>query len=57
MKAAEELDEVNDLLRKRRDRLDAMERETRRSIYLREEAVRKSCRLPRGWRRCTPIRW
>ena len=40
-KAAEELDEVNELLRKRRDRLDAMERETRRSIYLREEAVRK----------------
>ncbi len=47
-KAAEELDEVNDLLRKRRDRLDAMERETRRSIYLREEAVRKKLQTPEG---------
>jgi hypothetical protein len=47
-KTAEELDEVNDLLRKRRDRLDAMERETRRSIYLREEAVRKKLQTPEG---------
>ncbi len=47
-KAAEELDEVNELLRKRRDRLDAMERETRRSIYLREEAVRKKLQTPEG---------
>jgi hypothetical protein len=46
--AAEELDEVNELLRKRRDRLDAMERETRRSIYLREEAVRKKLQTPEG---------
>jgi hypothetical protein len=47
-KAADELEEVNDLLRKRRDRLDAMERETRRSIYLREEAVRKKLQTPEG---------
>jgi hypothetical protein len=47
-KAGEELDEVNELLRKRRDRLDAMERETRRSIYLREEAVRKKLQTPEG---------
>jgi hypothetical protein len=47
-KASEALDEVNDLLRKRRDRLDAMERETRRSIYLREEAVRKKLQTPEG---------
>jgi hypothetical protein len=47
-KAQEELDEVNELLRKRRDRLDAMERETRRSIYLREEAVRKKLQTPEG---------
>lgn len=47
-KAASELDEVNELLRKRRDRLDAMERETRRSIYLREEAVRKKLQTPEG---------
>jgi hypothetical protein len=47
-KAADELDEANDLLRKRRDRLDAMERETRRSIYLREEAVRKKLQTPEG---------
>ena len=47
-KAADELDEVNDLLRKRRDRLDAMERETRRSIYLREEAVRKKLQTSEG---------
>ncbi len=46
--AAEELDEANDLLRKRRDKLDAMERETRRSIYLREEAVRKKLQTPEG---------
>ncbi len=46
--AADELEEVNDLLRKRRDRLDAMERETRRSIYLREEAVRKKLQTPEG---------
>ena len=46
--AAAELDEVNELLRKRRDRLDAMERETRRSIYLREEAVRKKLQTPEG---------
>ncbi len=48
LKATEELDEVNELLRKRRDRLDAMERETRRSIYLREEAVRKKLQTPEG---------
>jgi len=48
VKASEELDDVNDLLRKRRDRLDAMERETRRSIYLREEAVRKKLQTPEG---------
>jgi hypothetical protein len=47
-KTAEELEEVNDLLRKRRDRLEAMERETRRSIYLREEAVRKKLQTPEG---------
>jgi len=47
-KAADELDEANDMLRKRRDRLDAMERETRRSIYLREEAVRKKLQTPEG---------
>ena len=47
-KANDELDEVNELLRKRRDRLDAMERETRRSIYLREEAVRKKLQSPEG---------
>jgi hypothetical protein len=47
-RAALELEEVNDLLRKRRDRLDAMERETRRSIYLREEAVRKKLQTPEG---------
>jgi hypothetical protein len=47
-RASEELDDVNDLLRKRRDRLDAMERETRRSIYLREEAVRKKLQTPEG---------
>lgn len=47
-KAGEEIDEVNELLRKRRDRLDAMERETRRSIYLREEAVRKKLQTPEG---------
>ncbi|HEY5349745.1 MAG TPA: hypothetical protein VIJ64_08425 [Candidatus Lustribacter sp.] len=46
--AAEEFDEINELLRKRRDRLDAMERETRRSIYLREEAVRKKLQTPEG---------
>lgn len=46
--AAEELEEVNELMRKRRDRLDAMERETRRSIYLREEAVRKKLQTPEG---------
>ena len=46
--AADELDETNDLLRKRRDRLDAMERETRRSIYLREESVRKKLQTPEG---------
>ena len=48
VKAAAELDDVNDLLRKRRERLDAMERETRRSIYLREEAVRKKLQTPEG---------
>ena len=48
MKAAAELDDVNDLLRKRRDRLDAMEREAMRSIYLREEAVRKKLQTPEG---------
>lgn len=47
-KAQEELDEVNDLLRKRRDRLEQMERETRRSIYLREESVRKKLQTPEG---------
>ncbi len=47
-KASEDLDDVNDLVRKRRDRLDAMERETRRSIYLREEAVRKKLQTPEG---------
>jgi hypothetical protein len=47
-RTAEELDDVNDLLRKRRDRLDAMERETRRSIYLREVAVRKKLQTPEG---------
>jgi hypothetical protein len=47
-KASDELDEVNELLRKRRDRLEAMERETRRSIYLREEAVRKKLQTPEG---------
>lgn len=47
-RAAEELDECNELLRKRRDRLEAMERETRRSIYLREEAVRKKLQTPEG---------
>ena len=47
-KAAEAVDEANELLRKRRDRLDAMERETRRSIYLREEAVRKKLQTPEG---------
>lgn len=47
-KAQDELEEVNELLRKRRDRLDAMERETRRSIYLREEAVRKKLQTPEG---------
>ena len=46
--AADECDEVNELLRKRRDQLDAMERETRRSIYLREEAVRKKLQTPDG---------
>jgi hypothetical protein len=46
--AADALDNVNDLIRKRRDRLDAMERETRRSIYLREEAVRKKLQTPEG---------
>ena len=35
-------------MRKRRDRLEAMERETRRSIYLREEAVRKKLQTPEG---------
>ena len=48
LEAGEELDEANDQLRKRRDRLDAMERETRRSIYLREEAVRKKLQTPEG---------
>jgi len=48
MRASEELDEINDLVRKKRDRLDAMERETRRSIYLREEAVRKKLQTPEG---------
>ncbi len=48
VKASAELDDVNDLLRKRRDRLDAMERETRRAIYLREEAVRKKLQTPEG---------
>jgi hypothetical protein len=48
VKAAAELDDVNDLVRKRRDRLDAIERETRRSIYLREEAVRKKLQTPEG---------
>jgi hypothetical protein len=47
-RACADLDEVNELLRKRRDRLDAMERETRRSIYLREEAVRKKLQTPEG---------
>jgi hypothetical protein len=47
-RAASELDEVNELLRKRRDRLEQMERETRRSIYLREESVRKKLQTPEG---------
>jgi hypothetical protein len=47
-RAQSELDEVNDLLRKRRDRLEQMERETRRSIYLREESVRKKLQTPAG---------
>jgi len=47
-KAGAELDEVNELLRKRRDRLEQMERETRRSIYLREESVRKKLQTPEG---------
>jgi hypothetical protein len=47
-RASAELDEVNELLRKRRDRLEQMERETRRSIYLREESVRKKLQTPEG---------
>jgi len=47
-RASQELDEVNELLRKRRDRLEQMERETRRSIYLREESVRKKLQTPEG---------
>ena len=47
-RAGSELDEVNELLRKRRDRLEQMERETRRSIYLREESVRKKLQTPEG---------
>ena len=35
-------------MRKRRDRLEQMERETRRSIYLREESVRKKLQTPEG---------
>jgi hypothetical protein len=47
-RATRDLDEVNGLVRDRRDRLDGIERETRRSIELREEAVRKKLQTPEG---------
>jgi hypothetical protein len=47
-RCADEVDEMKNLLRKQRDRLAAMEQETRRSIYLGEEAVRKRLQTPEG---------
>ena len=47
-RSAADVEDVLDLLRKRRSRIDAMESETRRSIYLREEAVRKRLQTPEG---------
>jgi len=47
-RSAADVDEVVELLRKRRARIDAMESETRRAIYLREDAVRKRLQTPEG---------
>jgi hypothetical protein len=47
-RCADELDDVRELLRARHERIEALESETRRSIYLREEAVRKSLQSPEG---------
>jgi hypothetical protein len=48
-RAASELDGANDMLRKRRARLAAIEGETRRSISQREESVRKRLQTPEGF--------
>ena len=47
-RCADELEEVRATLRARRERIELLETETRRSIYLREEAVRKSLQTPEG---------
>ncbi len=46
--AARDLEALNAAMRTDRERLDAMEREVRRSIYLREEAARKHLETPEG---------
>ncbi len=46
--AANLLDDAQAMLRKRRDAIDTLERETKRTIYLREEAVRKRLQTPEG---------
>jgi hypothetical protein len=48
VRAAAELEDVNELLRTRRERIEMMERETRRSIDLREAAVRRKLKTPEG---------
>jgi hypothetical protein len=47
-RCADELDDVRAMLRTRHERIDTLESETRRSIYLREEAVRKNLHTPEG---------
>lgn len=47
-KASSDVDDVNNLLRKQRNKMDTIERDMKRSIYLREESVRKKLTTPEG---------